>query len=161
MYAVSECWLSVYPAVHGKVHVWCTRNQVNHQTATSVRDGVICNAIYCGFVANADILLVAKKFIFSLLCKVHILWYYCHVNIGYCCLFWFTEAKRYKKYKVIFRYLLYSIIHAELPNEYMLALRTTALRQADKKSLQRVKNRLKRLKSERLLKAIFFIESAL
>ena len=36
----------------------------------------------------------------------------------------------------------------ELPYEYMLALRTTALTQADRKSLQRVRNRPKRQKSD-------------
>ena len=36
----------------------------------------------------------------------------------------------------------------ELPYEYMLALRTTALIQADRKSLQRVRNRPKRPKTD-------------
>ena len=36
----------------------------------------------------------------------------------------------------------------ELPYEYMLALRTTALTQADRKSLQRVRNRPKRQKTD-------------
>ena len=36
----------------------------------------------------------------------------------------------------------------ELPNEYMLALRTTALTQADRKSFQRVRDRPKRPKTD-------------
>ena len=36
----------------------------------------------------------------------------------------------------------------ELPYEYMLALRTTALTQADRKSLQRMRDRTKRPKTD-------------